>query len=55
MSWILPPGASTFASDVDFLYYFILVITGIAFVVVEVGVIHVRRNSRPAHVALRVT
>ena len=38
MSWILPPSASTFAGDIDFLYYVILVITGIAFVVVEVAV-----------------
>jgi cytochrome c oxidase subunit 2 len=39
MSWILPSGASTFAGDIDFLYYLILVITGIAFVVVEVGLV----------------
>ena len=36
MSWILPSSASTYAGDIDFLYYLILVITGIAFVVVEV-------------------
>lgn len=39
MGWILPEGASTFAGDIDYLYYVILVITGIAFVVVEVGLI----------------
>ena len=39
MSWILPRGVSTFAGEMDFLYYMILVITGIAFVVVEVGLI----------------
>ena len=39
MSWILPPSASTYASDIDFLYYLILVITGIAFVIVEAGLI----------------
>ena len=39
MSWILPPGVSTFAAEIDFLYYVILVITGVAFVVVEGGLI----------------
>jgi cytochrome c oxidase subunit 2 len=39
MGWILPEGASTFAADIDFLYYLILVLTGIAFVVVEVGLV----------------
>lgn len=39
MSWILPRGASTYAGDIDWLYYMILVITGLAFVIVEVGLI----------------
>lgn len=39
MGWILPEGASSYAGDIDFLYYFILVITGIAFLVVEVALI----------------
>ena len=39
MSWLLPPSASTYAGDIDFLYYLILVITGIAFVIVEVGLV----------------
>jgi hypothetical protein len=39
MEWILPKSASTFAGDIDFLYYLILVITGIAFIVVEVGIL----------------
>ncbi len=53
MSWVLPPGASTFAGDIDFLYYLILVITGIAFVVVEVGLIWfiIRYRSRPGRKA----
>ena len=53
MSWILPPGVSTFASDIDFLYYLILVITGIAFVVVEVGLIvfMVKYRERPGRKA----
>src|SRR5688572_10628392 len=37
MSWLLPPGASTFAGDIDWLYYLILIITGVAFVITEVA------------------
>ena len=53
MSWILPSGASTFAGDIDFLYYLILVITGIAFVVVEVGLIVflIKYRARPGRKA----
>jgi cytochrome c oxidase subunit 2 len=39
MDWILPPGFSTFAVDIDRIYYAILIITGIAFVVVEVALV----------------
>ena len=39
LSWMLPPGASTFADKIDPLYYLILTITGIAFFVVEIGLI----------------
>ena len=53
MSWILPPSASTFASDIDFLYYLILWITGIAFVIVEVGLVVfiVKYRARPGRKA----
>lgn len=53
MSWILPSSASTFAGDIDFLYYLILVITGIAFVVVEVGILVfvVKYRARPGRKA----
>ena len=53
MSWILPPSASTFAGDIDFLYYVILVITGIAFVVVEGGLIlfMIKYRTRPGRKA----
>jgi cytochrome c oxidase subunit 2 len=49
MQWILPPSASTFAGDIDFLYYLILGITGVAFVVVEVGLLWfaIRYRARP--------
>jgi len=49
MQWILPPSASSYAGDIDFLYYLILVITGIAFVVVEVGLLWfvIRYRARP--------
>lgn len=54
MSWFLPPGNSTFAGDIDFLYYLILVITGIAFFVVEGGLLwfvikYRRRPGRKAY------
>ncbi len=53
MSWILPSSASTFAGEIDFLYYLILVITGIAFVVVEVGLIvfMIKYRARPGRKA----
>jgi cytochrome c oxidase subunit 2 len=49
MQWILPPSASSYAGDIDFLYYLILVITGVAFVVVEVGLLWfaIRYRARP--------
>ncbi len=54
MSWILPSSASTFAGDIDFLYYVILAITGIAFLVVEGGLIWfiIKYRSRPGRKAL---
>lgn len=53
MSWLLPDGVSTFAGDVDFLYYLILVITGIAFVIVEVGLVLfvIKYRARPGRKA----
>ena len=54
MNWILPPGASTFAADIDGLYYLILVITGIAFVVTEVALVVflIKYRARPGHRAV---
>jgi cytochrome c oxidase subunit 2 len=54
ISWMLPHGSSTFAREVDGIYYLILVITGIAFVVVELGLVwflikYRARPGRPAH------
>jgi cytochrome c oxidase subunit 2 len=56
MSWLLPPGASTFAGEIDWLYYLILVITGIAFVVVQAALIWflIRYRARPGR-AVRYT
>ena len=53
MSWILPPSASTFAGDIDFLYYVILVITGVAFVIVEFGLVWfiIKYRTRPGRKA----
>lgn len=49
MSWILPPSASSYAGDIDWLYYLILIITGIAFVLVEIGLIWfaIKYRARP--------
>ncbi len=53
MNWLLPPGNSTFAGDIDFIYYVILVITGIAFVIVEFGLLWfvIRYRRRPGRKA----
>ena len=34
-SWILPPNASTYGPDIDWLYYVILFITGLVFLITE--------------------
>jgi cytochrome c oxidase subunit 2 len=49
MGWVLPPGASTFAKDIDFLYYLILAITGVAFLIVEAGMVWfiIKYRARP--------
>jgi cytochrome c oxidase subunit 2 len=49
MDWMLPPAFSTFAPGIDRLYYVILVITGIAFVIVEAGLIWfiIKYRGRP--------
>jgi cytochrome c oxidase subunit 2 len=49
LSWLLPPGASTFVREIDPIYYMILVITGVAFVLVEVALVWflVRYRGRP--------
>ena len=56
MNWLLPPGASTFAADIDWIYYLILIITGIAFVLVEVGLIWflIKYRARPGKRAVYV-
>src|SRR5437764_10894056 len=53
MHWWLPPAASTFAGPIDGLFLAILIITGIALVVVEVGLVTfvVRYRSRPGRKA----
>jgi cytochrome c oxidase subunit II len=56
LSWMLPPSASTFGSQIDWLYYLILVVTGIAFVVVEVALVVFlfRYRARPGRKATYV-
>lgn len=53
VSWMLPHGASTFAGKIDFLYYVILVITGIAFFVVEIALVVflIKYRARPGRKA----
>ena len=52
-SWLLPHGASTFAARIDFMYYVILAITGIAFFVVELGLVWflIKYRARPGRKA----
>jgi cytochrome c oxidase subunit II len=35
MDWILPPGVTTYAADIDRLYYLILAITGVVFLLTQ--------------------
>lgn len=53
MHWWLPPGASTFAAPIERLFVAILIITGIAFVIVEVGLVAfvIRYRARPGRKA----
>jgi cytochrome c oxidase subunit II len=53
MHWWLPPAASTFAGPIDGLFLAILIITGIALVIVEVGLLWfvVKYRGRPGRKA----
>ena len=53
MHWWLPASASTFAGDIDRMFTWILVVTGLAFVIVEAGLIWfaIRYRSRPGRKA----
>ena len=53
MSWWLPLKASTFAGEIDGLFTAVLIITGIAFVVVEFGLVwfSLKYRSRPGRAA----
>src|SRR2546423_8386360 len=54
LSWLLPPGASTFVNEIDWLYDTILVICGIAFFLTEAVLIWflVKYRGRPGRRAL---
>jgi cytochrome c oxidase subunit 2 len=54
LSWMLPSGASSFTSEIDWLYYLILVVTGIAFFVVEIALVVflIRYRTRPGRKAV---
>ncbi len=51
--WSLPPGVSTYAGQVDFIYYLILAITATAFFIVEAGLLWfvVKYRGRPGRKA----
>src|SRR3989454_3107852 len=53
MNWWLPPQASTFAGPIDLMFTAILIITGITFVLVEVGLVVfvIRYRNRPGRKA----
>lgn len=52
-SWLLPPSASTFAPEIDQMYYIILAITGVVFLVTEVLLVWflVKYRHREGHEA----
>src|SRR5438270_7403110 len=56
LSWMLPPGASTFVGDIDWIYYLILVVTGIAFFAVEIALVVflIKYRKRPGRKATYV-
>lgn len=49
MPWSLPPAAASYAGNIDFMFWLIMAITGIAFVVVEAGLVWfvVKYRARP--------
>ena len=53
LDWFLPPGASSFAAEIDRIYYAVLIITGVAFVIVEAGLIWfaIKYRARPGRKA----
>jgi cytochrome c oxidase subunit 2 len=53
LSWLLSPGSSSYAGDIDFLYNVILVVTGIAFILVEAALIYfvIKYRARPGQKA----
>jgi len=53
MDWILPHAVSSYAGDIDAIYYLILVITGIAFVVTEAALVWflIKYRGRPGRQA----
>lgn len=54
MDWTLPPNLAAHGGDVDGLYYLILAVTGLAFVLVEIGILWfvLKYRSREGHRAL---
>ena len=54
LSWLLVPGSSSYSGDIDWLYNLILIVTGIAFVLVEAALVYFvfKYRARPGRKAL---
>jgi cytochrome c oxidase subunit 2 len=54
LSWLLVPGSSSYSGDIDWLYNLILIVTGIAFVLVEAALVYfvIKYRARPGRKAL---
>jgi cytochrome c oxidase subunit II len=53
LSWLLSPGSSSYAGEIDWIYNLILIVTGIAFILVEAALIYfvIKYRARPGRKA----
>jgi cytochrome c oxidase subunit 2 len=54
LSWLISPGSSSYAGEIDWLYNLVLVVTGIAFILTEAALIYfvVKYRARPGRKAV---
>jgi cytochrome c oxidase subunit II len=54
LSWLVSPGSSTYAGNIDWLYNLILIVTGVAFVLVEAALVYFvfKYRARPGRKAV---